>query len=144
RHLETYAGMGSPVWPDATPDYPGPLAGFLAGLEHCTTPWLVTVPCDSPLFPVDLVAQLVRGIERDDADVAMAATREEGALCLQPVFCLMRATVRDALSRFVASGRRKIDAWTATQRTATVEFDDAHAFVNANTLDELSKLQRPA
>ena len=72
RHLDTYAGMGAPVWPDAMPDYPGPLAGFLAGLEHCTTPWLVTVPCDSPLFPVDLVVQLVRGIERDDADVAMA------------------------------------------------------------------------
>ena len=38
RNLSAYESMGAPVWPDALPDYPGPLAGFLAGLEHCATP----------------------------------------------------------------------------------------------------------
>ena len=72
----------------------------------------------------------------------MAATREDGELRLQPVFCLMRATVVESLVRFTSSGRRKIDAWTATLRQVAVEFDDARAFVNANTLAELQQLQR--
>ncbi len=71
----------------------------------------------------------------------MAATREEGELRLQPVFCLMHSMVLESLVRFTASGRRKIDAWTATLRLATVPFDDAGAFVNANTLPELRQLQ---
>jgi molybdopterin-guanine dinucleotide biosynthesis protein A len=100
------------------------------------------VPCDSPLFPEDLVARLAARLEADDAEVAIAATREDGELRLQPVFCLMQATVLESLVRFTASGRRKIDAWTATLRQVAVEFDDAQAFVNANTVAELRDLQR--
>ena len=141
RNLSAYESMGAPVWPDALPDYPGPLAGFLAGLEHCATPLLATVPCDSPLFPTDLVARLGERLEADDAELAMAATWEEGELRLQPVFCLMRASVIESLVRFTTGGQRKIDAWTATLRSSTVRFDDADAFVNANTLAELRQLQ---
>ena len=97
RNLGAYESMGAPVWPDALADYPGPLAGFLAGLEHCTTPYLATVPCDSPLFPEDLVARLAARLAADDAEVAIAATREDGELRLQPVFCLMQATVLESL-----------------------------------------------
>ena len=144
RNLGAYDSMGVPVWPDALPDYPGPLAGFLTGLEHCETPYLVTVPCDSPLFPEDLVARLGAGLAAEDAELAMAATHEGGELRLQPVFCLMQAGVLESLVRFTGSGRRKIDAWTASLRMATVVFDDAQAFANANTLDELRQLQRDA
>src|SRR6476646_6053578 len=142
RNLAAYESMGAPVWPDALADYPGPLAGFLAGLEHCATPYLATVPCDSPLFPEDLIDRLAARLEADDAEIAIAATREDGELRLQPVFCLMQATVIESLLDFTASGRRKIDAWTATLRQVAVEFDDPHAFVNANTLAELRDLQR--
>ena len=51
RNLGAYESMGVPVWPDASADYPGPLAGLLAGLERCETPYLVSVPCDTPNFP---------------------------------------------------------------------------------------------
>ena len=142
RNLGAYESMGVPVWPDALPDYPGPLAGFLAGLEHCETPYLVTAPCDSPLFPDDLVERLAAAFDGDGVELAMAATREDGELRLQPVFCLMRSSVIESLVRFTSSGRRKIDAWTATLRTVTVEFDDYRAFVNANTTAELQQLQR--
>ena len=142
RNLGAYESMGVPVWPDALPDYPGPLAGFLTGLERCATPYLATVPCDSPNFPEDLVARLGAALEAEDAELAMAATREGGDLRTQPVFCLMRASVLESLVRFTTSGGRKIDAWTATLRTVTVPFDDAQAFVNANTLAELRQLQR--
>ncbi len=142
RNLAAYESMGVPVWPDALPDYPGPLAGFLAGIERCETPYLVTVPCDSPLFPEDLVHRLAAALESAGAELAMAATREDGELRLQPVFCLMRSSVMESLVRFTASGRRKIDAWTATLETVTVPFDDAQAFVNANTPADLQQLQR--
>ena len=134
RNLAAYESMGVPVWPDALPDYPGPLAGFLAGLERCETPYLVTVPCDSPLFPEDLVARLADRLDADGAEIAIAATREDGELRLQPVFCLMTRRSSRAWSASRPSGQRKIDAWTATLRHVAVEFDDARAFVNANTV----------
>ena len=142
RHLEAYAAMGVPVWPDALPDHPGPLAGFLAALAHCKTPWLVTVPCDTPNFPLDLVERLASALEADAVDLALAATREHGEVRLQPVFCLLRASLVDSLREFMASGSRSVERWTAQQRRAVVVFDDAWAFFNANTLDELRQLQR--
>jgi molybdenum cofactor guanylyltransferase len=140
RNLGAYESFGVPVWPDTVPDYAGPLAGFLVGLEHCETPWLVTVPCDSPLFPHDLVARLAAAAVAHDAEIAMAATREDGQLQVQPVFCLMKADLMESLVRFTQGGQRKIDKWTAQHRCVEVPFDDARAFANANTLDELRQL----
>jgi molybdenum cofactor guanylyltransferase len=143
RNLSAYESMGVPVWPDALPDYPGPLAGFLAGLERCETPYLVVVPCDTPLFPEDLVERLGAAFEDDEAtEIAVAATREGGELQAQPVFCMMRTTVMESLVRFVTAGQRKIDRWTAQHATRLVEFADADAFANANTAAELQDLQR--
>ena len=142
RNLAAYEAMGVPVWPDALPAYAGPLAGFLAGLEHCEPPYMVTVPCDSPLFPLDLVARLAAALESADAEIAMAATREGDALQVQPVFCLMRSALIESLVRFTQSGQRKIDKWTQGHRCIGVPFDDAQAFANANTLDELRQLQQ--
>ncbi len=141
RNLAAYESMGVPVWPDALADYPGPLAGFLAGLERCETPYLVTVPCDTPNFPTDLVERLAAALVAEDAEIAMAATREDGQLQVQPVFCLMAATLMESLVAFTQAGQRKIDRWTGQHRCATVLFDDANAFFNANTLDELQRLQ---
>jgi molybdenum cofactor guanylyltransferase len=142
RNLAAYESMGVPVWPDALPDYPGPLAGFLAGLERCETPWLVTVPCDTPNFPSDLVERLAAAASEQGAQAAMAATREpDGSLQSQPVFCLLHASLLDSLIQATQAGERKIDRWTAQHRCATVVFDDADAFFNANTLAELQSLQ---
>jgi molybdopterin-guanine dinucleotide biosynthesis protein A len=144
RNLAAYESFGVPVWPDALPDFAGPLAGFLAGLERCETAWLVTVPCDTPNFPQDLVPRLAERASTHGADIAMAACIEDGVLRTQPVFCLMRASLMESLVRFTHDGGRKIDRWTATRKTVEVEFADAAAFVNANTADELRRLQRDA
>lgn len=143
RNLSAYESMGVPVWPDALADYPGPLAGMLAGLEHAETPWLVTVPCDTPNFPADLVERLASAAEAEGADIAMAATREQGTVQSQPVFCLLRTALLEDLVAFLHAGERKIDRWTARHRVAQVVFDDANAFFNANTLEELRRLQHP-
>lgn len=141
RNLAAYESMGVPVWPDAWSDYPGPLAGMLAGLEHCTTPWLVTVPCDAPLFPEDLVTRLASAADLEGAEIAMAVTREpQGSLQPQPVFCLLSSSLLESLVSSLNAGERKIDRWTAQHRCASVVFDDHRAFANANTLQELRAL----
>jgi len=150
RNLAAYESFGAEVWPDVLEDYAGPLAGFLTGLERCETPYLVTVPCDSPRFPLDLVARLVSALEREQADIAMAAapeTDEQGrtAVRTQPVFCLLRVELMESLAQFTQGGGRKIDAWTARHKTVVVPFnepgDDPLAFANANTLAELKQLE---
>jgi molybdopterin-guanine dinucleotide biosynthesis protein A len=140
RNLGAYESMGVPVWPDPIQDYPGPLAGLMAGLERCETPFLVTVPCDTPNFPDDLVDRLAAALEAEDADIAMAATVEDGQRRTQPVFCLLKTSLMEDLVAFLHAGERKIDRWTARHRCAIVDFDDAAAFFNANTMAELQQL----
>lgn len=139
RNLAAYEAMGVPVWADALPDYPGPLAGVLAGLEQCETRYLVTVPCDTPGFPPDLVSRLADALVREGAEIAMAATVEQGERRLQPVFCLMQADLLESLDATLKTGERKIDRWTARHRCAEVVFDDAAAFFNANTVADLQR-----
>ncbi len=146
RNRAAYEAFGVAVWSDSLADYAGPLAGFLTGLEHCPTPYLLTLPCDTPLFPLDLVQRMARALDCDGAEIAMAAAPEEdGKLRAQPVFCLLRCELHASLMQFTAEGGRKIDRWTAQHRTVPVPFDlpgdEARAFFNANTLDELHSLE---
>ena len=146
RNLSAYEAFGTEVWPDTLSDYAGPLAGFLTGLERCETPFMVTVPCDTPLFATDLVARLAEALVSGEADIAMAAVREvDGQLRTQPVFCLLRVELMESLVAFTHGGGRKIDAWTALHKTVVVQFDRADdnpkAFFNANTLAELQALE---
>jgi molybdopterin-guanine dinucleotide biosynthesis protein A len=142
RNLSAYESMGTAVWPDPVADYPGPLAGWLAGLEHCETPYMVTVPCDTPDFPANLVVRLAAALQAEDAEIAMAATLEDGRVQVQPVFCLMKSELMESLVAYLQAGERKIDRWTAKHRCAQVMFDDSGAFFNANTPQELAQLQR--
>ncbi len=149
RHLSDYASWQCDVWPDLADsgEFSGPLAGFLAGLTRCQTPWLCTVPCDSPFFPLDLVERMALSLSQSDADIAMAAAVEDDhQLRPQPVFCLIKTELRESLQSFMRSGRRKIDAWTATERTVLTRFDrpgdDPRAFLNVNTLEQLCALEQ--
>lgn len=141
RNLSAYESMGAQVWPDSVADFAGPLAGFAAGLERCETPYMVTVPCDSPNFPQDMVQRLAAALRADHADIAMVATPEDGVLRTQPVFCLLKTELLGSLLRFIGEGQRKIDKWTALHRVVEVSFEDAQAFAGANTLAELQRLQ---
>ncbi len=142
RNLATYEAMGAPVWPDPLPDFPGPLAGLLAGLRHCNTPYLLTVPCDTPHFPADLAQRLAQALCDQQADVAMAATLEDGQTRAQPVFALVRKSLLESLAAYLDRGERKIAVWMRQHRCVEVPFDDGAAFFNANTLADLQQLQR--
>ena len=141
RNLAAYESLGVVVIPDVIGDFAGPLAGFQAGLENCEHPYLVTVPCDSPKFPLDLVDKLSQALIIQDLDLVYAATLEDGEIQTHPVFALMKSTVISTLTPFLTGGGRKIDKWFESMKTAYVVFDDAAAFVNVNTIDELRALQ---
>jgi molybdopterin-guanine dinucleotide biosynthesis protein A len=150
RNLSAYESFGASVWPDVSSDFAGPLSGFLVGLERCETPYLLTVPCDTPRLPLDLAERLAQALVREEADIAMAAAPEVNAqgqteLRTQPVFCLVKVTMLESLVAFTHAGGRKIDAWTGQHKTVLVPFDnpqdDPHAFANVNTLQELQALE---
>ena len=139
QNAEAYAAFGHRVVPDAVGGFAGPLAGLHAGLAAVTTPYAVTVPCDSPFLPHDLVARLADGLASRGAQVAVARTFDQP----HPVFALVRADVRANLESFLGGGGRKIDAWYAALDVVEVAFDDeADAFRNINTRDELADAGR--
>lgn len=147
RNLGAYEAFGVPVWPDTLSDYAGPLAGFLTGLERAETPFLLTVPCDSPRFPLDLAQRLAAAFDDPATEIAMASAPENGSEPrAQPVFSLMRVELLESLVAFTQAGGRKIDRWTDQHRTVLVPFDrpgdDPQAFFNTNTLDELHALEQ--
>ncbi|HWZ48532.1 MAG TPA: molybdenum cofactor guanylyltransferase MobA [Herbaspirillum sp.] len=145
RNHAQYAPFGLPLWPDTLPDFAGPLAGLQAGLSRCTTPYLLSVPCDSPLLPLDLAARLSAALESTDADLALAVTSgDDGQIQRHPVFCLMKTTVLPQLNDYLRDGGRKMENWMTTLAMIDVHFDDHAAFDNLNTLQQLQQLeQRP-
>jgi molybdopterin molybdotransferase len=140
-----WASFGVPVWADDTPGFAGPLAGLEAGMRRCRTPYLLTAPCDSPFLPLDLAKCLFAALQAEDADVAYAATQEAGMLPqAHPVFCLVKTSLLPILSEYLAKGGRKMDGWYKNLKAIEVIFDDADAFRNINTLDELRGLDPAA
>ncbi len=137
-----FATFGLPVVPDSVPDFAGPLAGVLAGLdwtaEYCAdSPFVVSVATDAPFLPADLVARLAEGLEEARADLACAASGGRS----HPVFGLWPVRLREDLRRAViADGIRKVDLWTARHRLVTVSFasQPIDPFFNANRPDDFA------
>jgi molybdenum cofactor guanylyltransferase len=133
QNLEAYARFGYRVVPDAIGGFAGPLAGLHAGLGAAQHPLALTVPCDSPFLPADLFSRLNDRLQGNE--LAVAKTGDQA----HPVFSLVRVSVLDHLSKFLAAGGRKIDAWYSTLNIVEVPFDDeAEAFRNINTREELN------
>jgi molybdopterin-guanine dinucleotide biosynthesis protein A len=142
RNITKYASYGYPIIMDESLDFSGPLAGFTVGLKACQTPYVLTTPCDSPLLPTDLGAKLAVEMERGDFQLVYASSKEaDGKVWAQPVFCLLRADLQEPLETYLQKGDLKIDRWFKALRCSTVIFDDAQAFANVNTPEELKLLE---
>jgi len=141
QHIDQYQQTGLPVISDEPLSYAGPLAGFLTGLVHCKTPYLLAIPCDCPFFPKYLAEKLGEALIHDMTDIAIAITGQHSPFKAQPVFCLMKKSVQVHLETFLASGQRKIDAWYTSLKTSEVHFQDEEAFFNINTPEELKYLE---
>jgi len=141
QNLEEYAAFGHRVIPDEIGGFAGPLAGLHRALSEASHGLVATVPCDSPFLPLDLVPRLMGTLERGAAELAVAKTHQQP----HPVFCLCRRSLRPHLTSFLREGGRKIDAWYSSLRVVEVPFDDeADAFRNINTPDELASAESPS
>jgi molybdenum cofactor guanylyltransferase len=143
RNLEKYQALGYPVYSDTYAGYVGPLAGFHVGLSQATAKYLAIIPCDTPLFPDDLIQKLFHALESKHADLSYAVTyNAQQQKQTHPVFCLMRNGLKDHLRVFLESGQRKIDRWFAQLNYAEVSFAKEEAFSNINTPEELAQIER--
>jgi molybdenum cofactor guanylyltransferase len=134
QNLAEYGRFGHRVVPDAIGGFAGPLAGLHACLGEARHALVLTVPCDSPFLPLDLLKRLRNGLGENDLAVAKTGDQPH------PVFSLVRVAVLDHLSKFLSTGGRKIDAWYSTLEVVEVPFDDeADAFRNINTREELDR-----
>ena len=138
REIETYKTFGYPVLQDANADFIGPLAGFFLGLQNAQYDYVLTVPCDSPLLPLDLAERLLSGMAASHADIAVASSDENS----HPVFCLMKKSVLPSLLAYIERGERKVSAWQKSQQLVEVDFSDcSEAFTNLNTFDDLAAVE---
>jgi len=138
RNQDKYSCYGYPVISDELSDFQGPLAGFLSALKNTTTSHIVTLPCDGPLLPDDLVARLVHALLKNNAEIAVAHDGER----MQPVYSLIPGTLTASLSTFLQEDGRKIDIWYQNHRIALADFSDCpETFRNINTDEQRQILQ---
>ena len=129
-----YAGFALPLVGDRFGDYPGPLAGLHAGLCAASTPWVLSVPCDSPHFPADLAGHLLAATLAGGQPLAYARAGGKA----QPVFCLCRRELADDLAAYLDQGGRRVMQWCEQAGGIGIDFPDPAAFANCNTVDDLA------
>ena len=138
RNQTVYEEYGFPVVTDQIEGYCGPLAGMASGLQAANTPFIVTVPCDSPLIPDNLVQKLYSILQDEDAEICTAHANER----LQPVFTLMKTGLLSSMLEFLNNGERKIDKWFEKHRLAIADFSNQpDTFINVNSAEELKELE---
>ena len=138
RNQEQYSRYGYPVVSDTLIDYQGPLAGFICAMKRSTTSHIVTLPCDGPFVPGDLVERLISSLNDNSAEIAVAHDGER----MQPVYSLIPVALSDSLDAFLESGERKIDLWYKQHRVALADFSDCpETFRNINTSEQRDRLQ---
>ena len=143
REIAEYETFGLPVLKDENDEFIGPLAGFALGLKHAKHDFVLTVPCDSPLLPLDLVERLYNSMSASRMDIACASSGGN----THPVFCLMKKSVLPSLLAYIESGERKVSTWQKSQQYVEVDFSDCvlqdgtSAFTNLNTFEDLAALE---
>lgn len=139
RNRAAYARLGHPVFSDELNDFQGPLAGVATALGQIDTPFLLTLPCDSPAPPADLADRLYHALREQHADIAVAHDGRR----THPVFALLRRELLPSLRDYLAAGDRKIDLWFERHRCIAVDFsDEADAFLNVNSPGDRDALER--
>lgn len=139
RNRSQYKRYRYPVVNDLLPDYPGPLAGILAGLHHVRGD-IVIVPCDALSLPPDLVVRLRQALAQGKADVSIAHDGNR----LQPLYALLKRTLNVSLEQHLRRGRYKVEDWMRGQRFAIADFSDVpQGFCNLNTMEDLRALESP-
>lgn len=134
RATAVYAGFGYPVIADQLPDWPGPLAGLHAALLSAAHDYVLTVPCDTPFLPADLLSRLQRGLLAQGAEAAVAVTGGRR----QPAIALYCKSVLPKLVTYMEAGGRKVNGWLDGLQSSEVVFDNVAEFDNINSQEDLA------
>lgn len=138
RNIDKYARFGYPVVSDLDDGFKGPLAGMASCMRMIDTDFLLTLPCDSPLVPVDYASRMLRAQQENRAQICVADSGDR----IQPVFCLLERKLQDSLVAYLDSGERKIDRWFEQHKLAKVYFsENREMFSNINTPEELKRME---
>jgi molybdopterin-guanine dinucleotide biosynthesis protein A len=138
REIETYQALGYQILQDEIADFAGPLAGMQLGLKYASSEHVLTVPCDSPLLPIDLAGRLQAALIGRHADIAIVSSDGN----THPVFCLCKKSVLPALNDYLNHGGRKVREWQQSLNHVHVDFSNcADALTNLNTQDDLSNFE---
>ena len=134
-----FSFTGLNVVPDILPDYAGPLAGILAGMDYAATHGfanILTVSADSPFLPRDLALRLI--LERRGQKLKLSCAKSGGFT--HPPIGLWDVELRHDLRTALLDGERKIDRWTKKNGVAEVEWPTLpyDPFFNANTPEDLA------
>ncbi|OQX32260.1 MAG: hypothetical protein B0D96_03755 [Candidatus Sedimenticola endophacoides] len=137
RSRERYARYGYPVFSDGVADFAGPLAGIAAALERAPTELVLTVPCDGPWLPDDLLERLWARLLESRADVCVCHDGKRR----QPVFGLFHRRLLPDILDYLASGERRLQRWLDLQRATTADFSgSSELFTNVNTPEERERV----
>jgi molybdopterin-guanine dinucleotide biosynthesis protein A len=133
--LDAYRQFGLPLIPDRIAGYPGPLGGIHSVLHSEQCEWLITSPCDTPYLPLDYVQRMCNAVDNHNAYVAHDGVR------LQAGFCLLHRSVLPLLEQALQARQFAVYRLLNSLSAQHVDFsDEAAAFININTPDELASL----
>ncbi len=132
-----YAARGCRIIADQISDGAGPLAGLHAALQGARHNLIACVPCDTPFLPDDLIASLLSTITPTTEAVVAVVEGQR-----QPAIALYHRDVLPKLDAYLGSGARKVGDWLNKLRVSEVVFEDAAAFTNINSWDELDMANR--
>ena len=139
RSQQQYAKFGYPLIEDTLSGGLGPLAGILSALDNSDSDYVLSVPCDTPLLPIDLAARMMQTIQQEQAD---ACTVNDGDR-LHPVILLVKRSVFSGLREYLIGGGRKVHDWFYSVTHCSADFSDQpETFININTPQQLATLQQ--
>lgn len=138
RNQARYAQYNYPVFSDISSDYQGPLAGFVSAMQQVKTPYIITVPCDAPHLPHDLVFRLRNAMHKQQTEIAIVHDGERS----QFLHALLPITLQSDLLHFLQQGKRSVGLWYRQHSIALADFSDQpQAFMNINTAQQYQQLE---
>jgi molybdopterin-guanine dinucleotide biosynthesis protein A len=137
RNLNRYLDYGHRVVEDSISDFPGPLAGILAGLDACDTHFLLTIPVDTPFISNDFPARMKICVERNCVQACVAEYKGQ----MEPMFSLLHRSLIDSLRAFLDQGQRSARDWLIQIGATPVDCNDMpDQFINLNCTEDLHKI----
>lgn len=138
RNLQQYREFGVPVIPDPMGKQWGPLAGMAAAMRAAKSPFLLTLACDTPCLPDNLVARLSTALQSAGPELSVAHDGQQ----LQNTIALIPCRLVDDLDDFLESGQRKVEIWLRQHKLVEVLYADvADPFLNVNSIEQLQALE---